>query len=198
MHRLIVSRDADIRDETLQRSPLQCRYRLWLGRGHRRFDSPLASLGQDSARPSQLLHVVMMHGQFVDWGPLFGAVGKGPPLQSFGTGVKDFVDIGTVEVGGKGKVEGEVDHGISRGQRRYGGAVEGAFDGLLGDGEVHGIRPRGHEAGRGHLFQAMTSLAGNVAESLHDAPSYLPSRCRCCWRKADKEASDSDSAAAEI
>lgn len=91
--------------------------------------------------------------------------------------MEDFVDVGTGEIGREGDIEGQIDEGISRGERRCGGAIHGAFDGL-GDGKVHGIRPR-HEAGRGHLLQAMTSLTCDVAEPLHDAPDYLPSRCRC-------------------
>ena len=54
--------------------------------------------------------------------------------------MEDFVDVGTVEIGRKRDVEGEIDHGISRGQRGDGGAIHGPFDGL-GDGKVHGIGP---------------------------------------------------------
>ena len=117
VHRLIVPRDTDVSHKTLQRSPLQGRYCLWFGRGHCSLEASLTSFVEDSARPSQLFYVVMMHWELVYWHPLFGTLRKGPSLESFGTRVEDFVDVGTVQVGRKRDVEGQVDYGISRGQR---------------------------------------------------------------------------------
>ena len=117
MHRLVVPGDTDVGHKTLERPALQCRYRLWLGRGDCGLESPLASLVQDSARASQLLNVVMMHGQLVYWSSLFRTLREGPSFESFGTRVEDFFDIGTIQVRREGDVEGEIDHGISRGKR---------------------------------------------------------------------------------
>jgi len=194
-----IARDADIRDETFERSSLQCRDCLWFRRSDRSFHSTRMPFTQNSTEPPQLLDVLVVDGQPMYGRVLIRALGKCPSLQGFRARVEDFLDIRARQVGSEGYIKREINHDIRRREGRNWLAVQRRpLDGLS-NRQIHLIRPRGHQAGRCHLLEAMTSLASNIAgEPLHlPAPRpqprllHFPYRCHGLGVKVGKGASGS-------
>ena len=150
---------------------------------------------QDAAKSPQLLDILMVNGQFMDGRVFVCTLGKGPSLQRLRASMQYFVNVRPGQIGSEGHIEGQVDYGIIQCHGRNWLAIgRRPLDGLR-DGHVHLVWPRRHEAGGGHLLEAMTSLAGDIAgEPLHlqarrPRLDHFPYWCRRLGVKVGKGAS---------
>lgn len=165
-HDVELARQAHVRHEGTQGTPLQAWQWLRLGRDDGGGDAAVRLLADLSTQAPQVVDVLGVDRQLVDGGALSRAFRVRPPSLCTWAGVHDVVDVGPRQIRGEGHVEGEIDLGAGRygGRRRRGGRRSL-------DGSCHGhvvVRSGEREAcGRGHLLPAVASRAGEVGYLVH-------------------------------
>lgn len=115
MHELGLARQADVRDQRLQRPPLQSRYGFWLGGNDGGLQLAAGALAHLLAQRPQVLDVLRVHGELVVRRVVCRALRVGPSLESARAGVYYVIDVRAAEVGGEGDIEGEIDVVARRG-----------------------------------------------------------------------------------